>query len=132
MSKDIVRIIKTEKRNTVAQACPDGDNDLYPLDEDPMDWRSCKDACEFTWLSSSNDEYFEGVSSRDRLRLARSSGFCPHLRCQLDNVGSAAVSGACPTGLCYHKLLQGTPTFGACCYTNGVFNSTKLVREAVS
>ncbi|CAN0400490.1 unnamed protein product, partial [Discosporangium mesarthrocarpum] len=46
----------------------------------------------------------DGLSEEERLRLSKSMGYCPHLRCQLGSVGSADRSGSCPEGLCYTKL----------------------------
>eukprot|EP00611_Tribonema_gayanum_P008019 TRINITY_DN1748_c0_g1_i6.p1 TRINITY_DN1748_c0_g1~~TRINITY_DN1748_c0_g1_i6.p1 ORF type:complete len:371 (+),score=75.55 TRINITY_DN1748_c0_g1_i6:253-1365(+) len=122
--------VPTEKRNTFVQPCPEADaaaRDLFPLHRHPSEWRGCGDACEHTWTSARNDKYFDGVSRDDRLRLARSSGYCPHLRCQLGTVGNAAANGTCPAGMCYFKLQRGAPTFGACCYTDGKFTSPGLI-----
>lgn len=63
----------------------------------------------------------------ERLKLSRSMGFCPHLRCQLGDVGNANSHGACPPGLCYTKVEAGAPTFGACCFSDGVFNSGSIL-----
>ena len=54
-------------------------------------------------------------------------GYCPERRCQLGDIGAADISGKCPRGLCYSKLQDGARTFGACCYTDGEFNSGNLI-----
>jgi hypothetical protein len=48
--------------------------------------------------------------------LSRSMGFCPHRRCQLSSLHNSPAPGVCPLGLCYTKLEDGAPTYGACCF----------------
>jgi hypothetical protein len=67
------------------------------------------------------------TAGRERARLGRSMGFCPHLRCQLGTVGNSDRDGTCPRGHCYTKLENGAPTYGACCFADGVFNSGGLL-----
>lgn len=68
------------------------------------------------------------LGALDRLKLLRTMGFCPHQRCQLDNVThSAGTSGVCPAGLCYTKVENGSPSFGACCFTDNVFKTSRLL-----
>jgi len=70
--------------------------------------------------------FFE-LSEVDALKLIASSGFCPHLRCQLGNVSNSGTDEKCPAGLCYTKLENGSPSFGACCYSDGKFDSGMIV-----
>ena len=60
------------------------------------DW-SCEDATTYTWRHD-----FEGLlgslSSTQREKLTASAGYCPHRRCQLDNVSAGDDSGLCPPG----------------------------------
>ena len=123
--------VKTDKpRAAFARPCPkDRFSPIFPLDSPPSSWESCGDAYEYTWLHEVNDPYFVDVDDEDRLRLARSMGFCPERRCQLGYLGNADVGGVgmCPEGLCYTKLVEGSPSFGACCYTAGKFMSGSLI-----
>ena len=89
-------------------------------------WKSCEDAYTVTWKL---DEKREVVGLRVRLKqmLEISMGFCPHLRCQLSNVTNPKEDGLCPQNLCYTKLENGASSFGACCFTDGTFNSGQLI-----
>jgi hypothetical protein len=118
-----------DKKNIFTRSCAGSEvARKFPPNNDPASWPSCQDAYEFTWLSEASDVYLNGVSWRGRLKLARSAGYCPHRRCQLDSVGSSPSPGACPPGLCYTKLQDGSPTFGACCYDpDGIFDSRGMV-----
>jgi len=107
----------------------DNDNDgskLYPINKDPVLWKSCDDAYDYTWNNDFNN-HIKYLSKKDRIKLIRSMGFCPHKRCQLDNVDNAYSNGTCPEGLCYTKIENGGLSFGACCYINGYFNTSKLI-----
>eukprot|EP01039_Chlorochromonas_danica_P010052 gene10052-11123_t len=99
---------------------------LFPLEEDPLSWLSCHDAYEYTW-SVDPDGLLAGLSADLKIRLARSSGFCPHHRCQLSEVGNADREGRCPQGLCYSKVEHGAVSFGACCFRNGTFETQRLL-----
>lgn len=41
------------------------------------------------------------------MKLSRSSGFCPHRRCQLPNVTNSGHTSTCPKNLCYTKVEVG-------------------------
>jgi protein tyrosine phosphatase len=99
---------------------------LYPLDQSPHLWSSCHDAYDITWKQDPQ-HLLEGLSIKNRLKLAYSMGFCPHLRCQLGNVTNGDYEGHCPAGLCYTKLENGSPSFGACCFINGSFIAGNLI-----
>lgn len=88
--------------------------------------RSCSDAYEYTWRNDFKGE-IKSLSSINKDKLINSMGFCPHLRCQLGNVSNSAHNGGCPDGLCYTKLEDGGPSFGACCFKNGSFLSGNLI-----
>jgi len=76
---------------------------MFPMEESPYLWPACDDAYHFTWIKDPTEQ----LTSMDALnvaRLARSAGFCPHSRCQLDILENSVTEGLCPTGLCYTKL----------------------------
>lgn len=108
--------------------CPSSTSSLYPSTQSPEKWPSCRDAYDFTWKSDP-DRQINGLSHRNRVKLAHSMGFCPHLRCQLGNLTNSADGnlGLCPQGLCYTKLEEGSPSFGACCFINGSFFSGNII-----
>jgi protein tyrosine phosphatase len=99
---------------------------LYSLDQSPHLWPSCHDAYDITWIYDPQ-RLLKGLSIKNRQKLAYSMGFCPHLRCQLGNITNGDFDGHCPAGLCYTKLENGSPSFGACCFINGTFNSGNLI-----
>ncbi len=120
---------------------PPGKRILYPYDPPSSSaktalshvlntWRSCEDAYEYTWLEDP-DQHIIGLDELSRQKLARSMGYCPHRRCQLDNdVGNSfAPDHSCPPGLCYTKIeAGGLPSFGACCFDqDGLFDSGDLI-----
>lgn len=89
-------------------------------------WKSCEDAYTVTWkLDAHRDVVGLGVRLKQMLEI--SMGFCPHRRCQLSNVTNQKEDGLCPQNLCYTKLENGAHSFGACCFTNGTFNSGELL-----
>jgi hypothetical protein len=92
----------------------------------PKLWSSCHDAYEFTWNKDIKNELTE-LNNEEKMKLINSMGFCPHLRCQLNNISNAGSSGFCPSGLCYTKVEHGSPSFGACCFNNGTFNSGQII-----
>ena len=99
---------------------------LFPSDVNPEQWPSCNDAYEYTWnLDMGND--ITALSKIDRLKLSKSSGFCPQNRCQLTNLTSTKNDGKCPENLCYTKLENGGRSYGACCFIDGAFNSGNLI-----
>ena len=102
---------------------------LYPPEQHPREWRGCgRDAYHYTWNLDENLGYLSSLSALDKLKLLRTMGFCPHQRCQLDNVThSSGTSGVCPEGLCYTKVENGSPSFGACCFTDNVFQTSHLL-----
>ena len=107
----------------------DNDNDgsrLYSINKDPVLWKSCDDAYDYTWNNDFNN-HLRSISKQDRIKLIRSMGYCPHKRCQLDNLDNAHSNGTCPEGLCYTKIENGGLSFGACCFINGYFNTSKLI-----
>ncbi len=68
-------------------------------------WRACDDANFYTWHNPEYDHYFSGLDAELRQKLARSAGYCPHIRCQLESApGVASPGNACPAGLCYTML----------------------------
>ena len=105
---------------------------LFPLDNSPSNWHNCNDAYEYTWLTDINNEIIT-LTTLQRQKLAYSSGFCPHLRCQLSpspsisTSSSSTSSNQCPMGLCYTKIEDSSLSFGACCFTNGSFISEHLI-----
>ena len=108
--------------------CPAYGTPLFSSSQSPENWPSCKDAYDYTWKNDPDNEIL-GLSETNRLKLAHSMGFCPHLRCQLGNLSSPidARRGHCSKGLCYTKLENGSPSFGACCFVNGSFDSGDLI-----
>ena len=98
---------------------------LYPLGLSPYLWNSCGDAYEYTWLEDFKGD-LAGLRKLDKVRLARSMGFCPHQRCQLSDVSSSGTDGTCPKNLCYTKIENGSLSFGACCFSDGIFNDIQL------
>jgi hypothetical protein len=100
---------------------------LFSVSEPSSSWKSCNDAYYYTWKSDfSND--ISGLSETTKDKLARSMGFCPHLRCQLSNISNPASDGTCPKNLCFTKIQNGGLTSGSCCYSkNGLFNSGGLI-----
>eukprot|EP01031_Cornospumella_fuschlensis_P027907 gene27907-33702_t len=102
------------------------ESSLFPLHNHPSTWSSCQDAYEYTWMNDP-DRQLVGLGDMQRLKLARSSGFCPQYRCQLDDLGNADDVGNCPPGLCYSKVEFGGASFGACCFINGTFNAGRII-----
>lgn len=98
---------------------------LYPLDVDPLHWRSCHDAYEFTWTYDP-DRYLTALSDVNKQKLAKSMGYCPHHRCQLGNLTNAQHN-SCPVGLCYTKLENAALSFGACCFIDGNFDNGEII-----
>ena len=99
---------------------------LFPK-EKPSAWASCNDAYTFTWSSDFKGE-IAGLDKISKDKLINSMGFCPQSRCQLFNVSSGGNDGACPKGLCYTKVENGGPSYGACCFSpGGLFNEGKLI-----
>ena len=95
---------------------------LYPKDVAPSNWKSCDDAYKFTWTNDFKGELV-GLDAFSKAKLVNSMGFCPQNRCQLFNVTNGGSDGACPAGLCYTKVENGGPSYGACCYApGGLFN----------
>jgi hypothetical protein len=90
------------------------------------EWGSCDDATTYTWRHDFEED-LGSISGSDKDRLTASAGFCPHRRCQLGNASTSGASEQCPPGLCYTKLENGRPSFGACCFTNGSFESRHLL-----
>jgi protein tyrosine phosphatase len=99
---------------------------LFPLHEDPIRWLSCGDAYEHTWIEDP-DKHLPTLSTVNKLKMAKSMGFCPHRRCQLTNISNADAEGHCPSGLCYTKLENGSPSYGACCFIKGKFNHGNII-----
>jgi hypothetical protein len=106
--------------------CPPAGSPLFPSHQSPLEWKSCDDACSFTWLNDVS-KHISALSPELRQKLARSCGFCPHRRCQLEDAGRMSSQGSCPIGLCYTKLEKGSPSFGACCFNNEAFNSGGVI-----
>ena len=51
--------------------------DIFPKSIDPALWKSCDDAYTYTWnLDEGN--YLTQLTDIQRLKLIRSTGFCPH------------------------------------------------------
>lgn len=134
---DVVPSLKDE--SIFVLKCPSqNERELFPLDRIPYPigsyydlpsewiWKSCEDANSVTWKVD-KDQEIVGVSVKLKLMLEISMGFCPHLRCQLSNLTNAGESGNCPQNLCYTKLENGAPSFGACCFVNGAFNDGELI-----
>jgi hypothetical protein len=101
-------------------------HELFPSKVPPSEWGVCDDATTYTWRHDFERELID-VSPYDRSRLTASAGYCPHKRCQLGNASASDASGYCPPGLCYTKLENGKPSFGACCFSNGTFESHELI-----
>eukprot|EP01038_Epipyxis_sp_PR26KG_P008834 gene8834-11925_t len=99
---------------------------LFPSNIHPLQWVSCGDAYEYTWSSDFSNQ-ISGLNEIDRLKLSKSMGFCPNLRCQLDNVSGPRSDDICPVGLCYTKIENGGLSFGACCYHNNSFVNSQLI-----
>lgn len=101
---------------------------LFPVSLPPDQWEGCgSDVYKYTWNSDTED-LLVFLSSTDRLKLTRTMGFCPHMRCQLDDVQhSVNTTGHCPQGLCYTKIEHGALSFGACCFTENKFSTSQLL-----
>lgn len=118
--------------------CPHYNHELFPLDKlvhpvgnyymSPHEsiWKSCEDAYSTTWRVDENNDII-GLPKPLKSKLMLTMGFCPHLRCQLTNVSNSVIDGKCPLNLCYTKLENGSATFGACCFVDGVFNNGALI-----
>lgn len=103
------------------------DGPLFPPEIPPSDWNSCRDVYEYTWMQDKSREIV-GLDPEDKIRLANSMGFCPHVRCQLYNLTQTGRDGKCPSGLCYTKVENGGLSYGACCFPDdGYFNAGKLI-----
>lgn len=76
---------------------------MFPMEESPYLWPACNDAYYFTWKLDPTKK-IEQMDPLNVERLARSSGFCPHSRCQLGDLANSDADGFCPAGLCYTKL----------------------------
>lgn len=103
---------------------------LFPPSLPPEEWDGCgDDVYNYTWTRDADGLLAAlGVSSRDLLKLTRSMGFCPHQRCQLDDVTHSPDStGQCPQGLCFTKIEQGALSYGACCFTDNKFETSQLL-----
>lgn len=116
----------SKKGEILIAPCSDTSSSLFPLDQSPSEWRSCGDAYDYTWENDYTKNLI-GLSSNDKLKLVNSMGFCPQRRCQLQNISNADADGTCPDGLCYTKVENGGPSFGACCFKKGSFNSGNLI-----
>lgn len=101
------------------------DTRLFPLTESPYLWPGCDDAYYYTWTEDPTRR-ITWLNQENKEKLARSAGFCPHRRCQLDDLQSSS-NGKCSPGLCYTKLEKGRPSFGTCCFINGTFNGRDLI-----
>lgn len=107
--------------------CSNSSAVLFPSSKSPEEWSSCHDAYDYTWKVDPDGQII-GLSSQNKIKLAHSMGFCPHLRCQLGNLtNSNDGAGHCPRNLCYTKLEEGSPSFGACCFVNGSFHSGNII-----
>jgi len=130
-SKVVVDPLQTAKSNIWIRGCKNIQGEgLFPLTAHPSQWLSCGyDAYEYTWdREGPNNWLLEDLSQLELLKLSRSMGFCPHLRCQLGELAESRTPGRCPEGLCYTRLQSGYPTFGACCFQeDGSFNSGELI-----
>ena len=103
---------------------------LFPSTLPPEEWDGCgDDVYKYTWTRDADGLLAAlGVSSRDLLKLTRSMGFCPHQRCQLNDVAHSPDStGQCPQGLCFTKIEQGALSYGACCFTDNKFETSQLL-----
>lgn len=98
---------------------------IFPLHNE-KEWQGCQDAYSYTWDSDLQNDLVS-LRSRDRAKLLKTSGFCPQNRCQLDHIRSTEEDGVCAEGLCYTKIENGGPSFGACCFTNGSFHSGDII-----
>ena len=76
---------------------------LFPSSESPYLWPACFDAYYYTWTHDPTN-HIKYLSQINKEKLARSSGFCPHLRCQLGDLSNSGDDGRCAEGLCYTKL----------------------------
>ena len=124
--------------NIFVLKCPPLIGEMFPLEKiihpvgsyypSPYEWiwKTCEDAYTVTWKLDAKREIV-GLRVRLRQMLEISMGFCPHLRCQLSNITNANEDGLCPKNLCYTKLENGASSFGACCFTDGEFNSGGLI-----
>lgn len=99
---------------------------LFPLNQSPYNWRSCNDAYKYSWTKDFHRDV-SSLSLLDSSKMINSMGFCPQNRCQLYNVSGSTFDGLCPVGLCYTKVENGGPSYGACCFHKGVYNSGVLI-----
>ena len=61
---------------------------LFPLTESPYLWPGCDDAYYYTWTEDPTAR-ITWLTRENKEKLARSAGFCPHRRCQLDDLHSS-------------------------------------------
>ena len=64
---------------------------LFPLTESPYLWPGCDDAYYYTWTKDPTAR-ITWLGRENKEKLARSAGFCPHRRCQLDDLLSSVCS----------------------------------------
>ena len=140
-------MLKSSSKNggIVVQDCGNSKSNLYPLSVSPKEWLGCGDAYTHTWTSDFERQLFS-LGHIDKLKLIKSSGFCPQNRCQLDNISNQLdIKGNCPEGLCYSKIeveiiiiylntfltkfykQNGGLSFGACCFIDGKFLSGDII-----
>ena len=107
---------------------------LFPASLPPEEWDGCgNDVYAYTWTRAAERGGLlasVGVTlgSQELLKLTRTMGFCPHQRCQLDDVvHSEGTAGVCPQGLCYTKIERGALSYGACCFTDNKFETSQLL-----
>lgn len=127
MSKTDSKRVNSKKGEIYINTCQFS-SDMFPLQSHPQSWIRCPDAYAYTWLQDKYND-LKAFSYIDRLKLAYSTGYCPQYRCQLNDVSpiSSRKDESCPEGQCYTRVEYGSPSFGACCYTNGSFVSNYLI-----
>lgn len=76
---------------------------LKPCTSEVRQWSECGDAMSKSWRSDLSQSLLS-LNKKDREKLTKTSGFCPHRRCQLDHLGNSNERGECTEGLCYTKV----------------------------
>lgn len=50
---------------------------IFPKDQNPIFWESCDDAYDVTWSAELQRLNWK-ISDEDKIKLIRTTGFCPH------------------------------------------------------
>eukprot|EP00601_Ochromonadales_sp_CCMP2298_P031079 CAMPEP_0173348294 /NCGR_PEP_ID=MMETSP1144-20121109/13651_1 /TAXON_ID=483371 /ORGANISM="non described non described, Strain CCMP2298" /LENGTH=152 /DNA_ID=CAMNT_0014295919 /DNA_START=78 /DNA_END=533 /DNA_ORIENTATION=+ len=105
------------------------DDHLFPLDVPPSQWSACHDANEFTWDQDYSHD-LAALSPLDRVKRLAQRASVRTTAASWATSPPPVPASAPIQGLCYTKLENGGKSFGACCFTEGAFNSGRLLGYA--